>query len=79
MLATNSLDRFKCFAANALFEGISSELLEEIRDEIKPLRLKEGEVIFDEGDPGDADGVPLAALLCALPAQCSGPHAAEER
>src|SRR6187455_850426 len=54
MLATNSLDRFKCFAANALFEGISSEVLEEIRDEIKPLRLKEGEVVFDEGDPGDS-------------------------
>ena len=54
MLATNSPERFKCFAANALFEGISSELLEEIRDEIKPLRLKEGEVVFDEGDPGDS-------------------------
>ncbi len=54
MLATNSLDRFKCFAANALFEGISSEVLEDIRDEIKPLRLKEGEVVFDEGDPGNS-------------------------
>src|SRR6188768_1890451 len=53
MLAVNSLDAFQRFATNSLFEGIEPEVLEDIRSEMKALRLREGEVVFDEGDPGD--------------------------
>jgi signal transduction histidine kinase len=54
MLAAASLDTFRCFAANSLFEGINPDVLEDIRYEMKTIRFKEGEVIFDEGDPGDS-------------------------
>jgi signal transduction histidine kinase len=54
MLAATSLDTFRCFAANSLFEGINPDVLEDIRYEMKTIRFKEGEVIFDEGDAGDS-------------------------
>ena len=54
MVAVNSLDTFRCFAANSLFEGINVDVLEDIRYEMKTRRLSEGEVIFQEGDPGDS-------------------------
>jgi signal transduction histidine kinase len=54
MLVSDSLDRFRCFAANALFEGIQADVLEDVRYEMKTIRLKEGDVIFEEGDPGDS-------------------------
>lgn len=54
MLAANSLETFRCFAANSLFEGIDADLLADLRYEMKMLRLKEGDVVFDEGDPGDS-------------------------
>ncbi|HEV3409795.1 MAG TPA: cyclic nucleotide-binding domain-containing protein, partial [Chthoniobacterales bacterium] len=54
MLAVDSLETFRCFAANQLFEGINPDVLEDIRYEMKTLRLEEGEVIFEEGEPGDS-------------------------
>ncbi|CAN5214039.1 hypothetical protein BH20VER2_BH20VER2_17800 [soil metagenome] len=54
MLTADSLDTFRCFASNTLFEGISADVLEDIRFEMKTIRLKEGEVIFNEGDRGDS-------------------------
>lgn len=54
MVIANSLDTFRCFAANSLFEGINADVLEDIRYEMKTRRLSEGEVIFQEGDPGDS-------------------------
>jgi signal transduction histidine kinase len=54
MLETESLDRFRCFAANALFDGIQPDVLEDVRYEMKTIRLKEGDVVFEEGDPGDS-------------------------
>ena len=53
MVAANSFDTFRCFAGNTLFDGIEPDVLEDIRYEMKTLRLREGEVIFEEGDPGD--------------------------
>ena len=52
--AADSYDTFRCFAGNTLFEGICADVLEDIRYEMKPVRLVEGEVVFDEGDPGDS-------------------------
>ncbi|MDQ6655164.1 MAG: cyclic nucleotide-binding domain-containing protein, partial [Verrucomicrobiota bacterium] len=54
MIALESLDTFRCFAGNTLFEGIQSEVLEDIRYQMKTVRLKQGEVIFEEGDAGDS-------------------------
>lgn len=54
MLAANSLETFRCFAANTLFDGIPTDVLEDLRYDMKMLRLKEGDVVFDEGDPGDS-------------------------
>lgn len=54
MLTANTLDTFRCFASNALFEGIRPDVLEEVRYEMKTTRYKEGDVIFEEGDPGDS-------------------------
>jgi len=54
MLAADLLDTFHCFAGNMLFDGISADVLEDLRGEMKTIRLTEGEVIFDEGDPGDS-------------------------
>lgn len=54
MLTLNSLETFRCFASNSLFEGIDADLLEDLRYDMKMLRLKEGDVVFDEGDPGDS-------------------------
>ena len=54
MLSAESLDTFRCFATNQLFEGIEPDVLEDVRYEMKTLRLKEGEVVFEEGDRGDS-------------------------
>lgn len=54
MLVANSLETFRCFAGNTLFEGIRQDVLEDIRYEMKTIRYKEGDVIFDEGDLGDS-------------------------
>ena len=54
MVAVNSLDSFRCFAANTLFDGIQPDVLEDLRYEMKPVELAEGDVIFEEGDPGDS-------------------------
>ncbi|MDQ6861644.1 MAG: ATP-binding protein [Verrucomicrobiota bacterium] len=54
MPVIESLDTFRCFASNQLFEGIEPDVLEDIRYEMKTIRLDEGEVIFEEGEQGDS-------------------------
>ena len=44
---------FDHLARNRLFEGIESDLLEEIAPEVQAVQVDEGEIIFREGDPGD--------------------------
>ena len=50
LLHAHALDQF---ARNRLFEGIESDVLSDITPELQVRRLREGEVIFREGDPGD--------------------------
>ena len=52
--AAQPVEAFDGFAKNRLFEGIRPELLEEVADELRIVRLNEGEVIFREGDAGDS-------------------------
>ena len=54
MWAAENLDTFRCFAANQLFEGIEPDVLEDVRYEMKTLQLEEGDVVFEEGEPGDS-------------------------
>jgi signal transduction histidine kinase len=54
MRALQNAEAFDHFAKNRLFEGIRTDLLEEVAHELRVVRLDEGEVIFREGDPGDA-------------------------
>ena len=49
--ATSAFDQF---SSNRLFEGIEPTVLQEIAPELSVLRLRPGEVIFKEGDPGDS-------------------------
>lgn len=48
-----SLQAFDGLAKNRIFEGIESDLLEQIAPEVHVVHLEEGEVIFREGDRGD--------------------------
>ena len=51
---SSSLARaFDQLAQNRLFEGIESNLLDEIAPDIRLVALNAGEIIFREGDPGD--------------------------
>ncbi|MFL6594111.1 MAG: cyclic nucleotide-binding domain-containing protein, partial [Chthoniobacterales bacterium] len=54
MVAAESYDAFRRFATNQLFAGIEPDVLEEIRYEMKTIRLNEGDVIFEEGERGDS-------------------------
>ncbi|MGI9089065.1 MAG: ATP-binding protein [Chthoniobacterales bacterium] len=54
MSALQHAEAFDHFSTNRLFEGIRPELLEEVAQELRIVRLQEGEVIFREGDPGDS-------------------------
>jgi signal transduction histidine kinase len=45
---------FDQLAHNRLFEGIGSNVLEQIRPEVDVLKFKPGEIVFQEGDPGDS-------------------------
>src|ERR1051325_179474 len=45
---------FDHLAQNRLFEGIDSNVLDEIAPDVHLLRLETGEVIFREGDPGES-------------------------
>jgi signal transduction histidine kinase len=45
---------FSQLSENRLFDGIKPNLLKKIAPEVRVLRLKQGEVIFREGDPGDS-------------------------
>ena len=45
---------FDQFAKNRLFEGIHSDVLEEISARVAPLRFHQGQVVFREGDPGES-------------------------
>ena len=44
---------FNQLAQNRLFEGIESDLLDEIAPDVHVVQLDAGEIIFREGDPGD--------------------------
>ena len=54
MSAVHLPEAFDRFSKNRLFEGVRPDLLEEIAQELRVVRLQEGEVIFREGDPGDS-------------------------
>jgi signal transduction histidine kinase len=54
MVAVVAEDAFKQFSKNRLFEGIKPKLLRKITPEMSIVRLKPGEVIFEEGDRGDS-------------------------
>lgn len=45
---------FDQFSQNQLFDGIQSDLLEEIGSEVGLVRLNSGDIIFREGDTGDS-------------------------
>jgi signal transduction histidine kinase len=45
---------FNQLSHNRLFEGIDSNVLEQIRPEVDVLKFKPGEIVFQEGDPGDS-------------------------
>src|SRR6266404_1600759 len=52
---SSSLARaFDQLAQNRLFEGIESDLLDEIAPDVHVVQLNTGEIIFREGDPGDS-------------------------
>src|SRR3984893_19606305 len=42
------------FSENRLFEGIDAEVLKKITPKIGVLRMQPGDIIFQEGDPGDS-------------------------
>jgi CRP-like cAMP-binding protein len=44
----------EALAATPLFSGLSQEALESLVEELQLIQLNEGEVLFHEGDPGDA-------------------------
>jgi len=48
-----ALQAFEGLANNRIFEGIETDLLEQIAPSVRVVQLAEGEVIFREGDPGD--------------------------
>ncbi|MEY2483670.1 MAG: hypothetical protein QOK24_2198 [Verrucomicrobiota bacterium] len=51
---SSSLARvFDQLSQNRLFEGIQSDLLDQIAPEVHVVQLNAGEVVFREGDPGD--------------------------
>lgn len=51
---SSSLARaFDQLAQNRLFEGIESEVLDEIAPDVRLVQLTAGEIVFREGDPGD--------------------------
>ena len=54
MGASPAAETFRHFSSNRLFEGIKPGLLKKIAPEMSIVRLAPGEVIFKEGDRGDA-------------------------
>jgi CRP/FNR family cyclic AMP-dependent transcriptional regulator len=54
MCAVQTLDDFRPFSANQLFEGIPPGVLQEVRYEMQIVSLEANEVLFREGDPGDS-------------------------
>src|SRR5437762_2120800 len=47
-------DSFGRFYHNRLFEGIETEVLDDIRQEVNVLQFSPGQVVFNAGDPGDS-------------------------
>ena len=45
---------FERFTGNRLFEGIDPDLLDEIAADVNVVQFGDGEVVFHEGNPGDA-------------------------
>lgn len=54
MSSALSPSAFEQFSRNRLFEGIDVEVLEKIRAEVDILHFNRGDVVFNEGDAGDA-------------------------
>ncbi|MEP6937313.1 MAG: cyclic nucleotide-binding domain-containing protein [Chthoniobacterales bacterium] len=54
MSTETAVQTFEQFSHNRLFEGINPEVLGGIASDVRVRRLREGEVIFREGDPGDS-------------------------
>jgi signal transduction histidine kinase len=54
MSSASTAQSFKQFSRNQLFAGIQSDVLEEIGRDVDLVRFKEGDVVFREGDPGNA-------------------------
>ncbi len=54
MSSASAAHSFEQFSHNQLFAGIESEVLDRIGPEVGLLRVKEGEVVFREGDFGDS-------------------------
>ncbi len=54
MTAAQRVEAYDGFSKNRLFEGIRPELLEDLSHELQIVTLREGEIIFREGDPGDS-------------------------
>jgi signal transduction histidine kinase len=52
-MSSSLAQAFDRLAQNRLFEGIESELLQEIAPDVRLVQLGAGEVIFREGDPGN--------------------------
>jgi len=49
--AASAIDQL---SRNRLFEGIGGDVLEKIRPQLEVLHFDRGEVVFNEGDPGDS-------------------------
>lgn len=54
MTSALSAHAFDQFTTNRLFDGIESNLLEKIRPEVDIREYRPGDVVFNEGDPGDS-------------------------
>ncbi len=54
MSTETAVQAIEHFSHNRLFEGINPEVLGNIASDVNVRRLREGEVIFREGDPGDS-------------------------
>ena len=54
MSVAQSIDSFRQFTGNRLFEGIPADVLQGIRHDMEIVELEPDDVIFNEGDRGDS-------------------------
>ncbi len=52
--AIHSLENFRLFSNNRLFEGIAGDVLVDLRDELQFSEMEAGEIVFREAEPGDS-------------------------